>query len=463
MPACPPPRTESSRAGSRSRRGCGSGGCCSPGSSAAAVARAWRPGWCPGVELKGALAALLVAALRRDRQRDPAAAAGGAAAAVHARARLPARCCSPTPGRCCSPHELFAGRHPRRLLRRRAAGRARDGRREHRPADRARHQRRRRVLAARDAADRPAARQRSRRPTPPGSSSSRSTASRCRCCAARCSDGSAPAMASWIADRGYRLSEWETDLSSQTGASQAALLLGSNEDIPAFRWVEKEYGTADRVLRRRPTAPRSSARHSTGDGLLADGGASRGNLLSGDAEETILTVSRTDAEKRANPGYRAFLANGFNVTRALVLFFWEVGARADREHARAAPRRAPARPPRRRLPVHARGDVRDRARPRRVRRADRHDARPARRLRDVRELRRGRPPLRPGARRHARGAAQARPAVRAASSGRAGTRRGPTRSSCSPTTARPRAPPSCSATATGSRTSSSGRCRTRRA
>ena len=38
------------------------------------------------------------------------------------------------------------------------------------------------------------------------------------------------------------LSEWETDLSSQTGASQAGLLLGSNDDIPAFRWVEKESG-----------------------------------------------------------------------------------------------------------------------------------------------------------------------------------------------------------------------------
>ena len=65
-------------------------------------------------------------------------------------------------------------------------------------------------------------------------------------------------------------------------------------------------------------------RRSTGIGLLADGGASRGNLLSGEADEVILTVSRMEAEKQANPGYRAFLANGFNVTRALVLFVWEV-------------------------------------------------------------------------------------------------------------------------------------------
>ena len=43
----------------------------------------------------------------------------------------------------------------------------------------------------------------------------------------------------------------------------------------------------------------------------------------------ILTVSRMDAEKRANPGYRAFFANGFNVTRALVLFVWEVDPRVD--------------------------------------------------------------------------------------------------------------------------------------
>jgi uncharacterized membrane protein YvlD (DUF360 family) len=136
-------------------------------------------------------------------------------------------------------------------------------------------------------------------------------------------DGSAPFMASLISDHGHRLVAWETDLSSQTGASQAGILLGSNEDIPAFRWVEKETG-----LMMACSSPADCAeiesRRATGIGLLRAGGASRGNLLSGEAEETILTVSRAEAEKRANPGYRAFLANGFNVTRALVLFGWEV-------------------------------------------------------------------------------------------------------------------------------------------
>jgi uncharacterized membrane protein YvlD (DUF360 family) len=136
-------------------------------------------------------------------------------------------------------------------------------------------------------------------------------------------DGNAPNMARWVAEHSYVLTPWETDLSSQTGASQAGILLGSNEDIPAFRWVEKETETLMTC-----SAPADCAeierRHATGVGLLVDGGASRGNLLSGEADEVILTVSRMEEEKRANPGYRAFLANGDNVTRTLVLFVWEV-------------------------------------------------------------------------------------------------------------------------------------------
>jgi uncharacterized membrane protein YvlD (DUF360 family) len=136
-------------------------------------------------------------------------------------------------------------------------------------------------------------------------------------------DGNAPNMARWMADGTHALAAWEPDLSSQTGASQAGILLGSNEDISAFRWVEKETGTL-MTCSAPPDCAEIERRHSTGIGLLADGGASRGNLLSGEADHLILTVSRLEAEKTANPGYRAFLSNGFNVTRALVLFFWEV-------------------------------------------------------------------------------------------------------------------------------------------
>ena len=135
-------------------------------------------------------------------------------------------------------------------------------------------------------------------------------------------DGNAPNMARWARET-HGLVEWETDLSSQTGASQAGILLGSNEDISAFRWVEKETATM-MTCSAPPDCAEIERRRGTGIGLLVDGGASRGNLLSGEADEVILTVSRMEAEKKSNPGYRGFFANGDNATRTLVLFGWEV-------------------------------------------------------------------------------------------------------------------------------------------
>jgi uncharacterized membrane protein YvlD (DUF360 family) len=136
-------------------------------------------------------------------------------------------------------------------------------------------------------------------------------------------DGATPNMARWLESEGYELAEWETDLSSQTGASQAGILLGSNENIPAFRWVEKETGKVMSC-----SSPADCAaieqRLASGHGLLAGQGASRGNLFSGEADAAILTVSRMSAEKHDNPGYRSFLASGFNATRLLILFCWEV-------------------------------------------------------------------------------------------------------------------------------------------
>src|SRR6478735_6447384 len=192
-------------------------------------------------------------------------------------------------------------------------------------------------------------------------------------------DGNAPNMARWLAEGTHRLAEWETDLSSQTGASQAGILLGSNEDIAAFRWVEKETATM-MTCSAPPDCAEIERRRATGSGLLVDGGASRGNLLSGEAQDVILTVSRMDAEKESNAGYRAFLANGDNATRTVVLFVWEVIL----EWTAGL-----------------------RARPDRVRRAHRHDARATRCLRDVLELRRGGASRGPRAGRHTRGLAQA--------------------------------------------------------
>ena len=52
--------------------------------------------------------------------------------------------------------------------------------------------------------------------------------------------GMMPTIKSWIENNTHTLKQWETDLSSQTGASQAGILHGNNTDIVAYRWVEKE-------------------------------------------------------------------------------------------------------------------------------------------------------------------------------------------------------------------------------
>ena len=117
--------------------------------------------------------------------------------------------------------------------------------------------------------------------------------------------------------------------------------------------MEKETGTL-MTCSAPPDCAEIERRHATGIGLLRDGGASRGNLLSGEADHVILTVSRIEAEKESNPGYRAFFSNGFNVTRTLVLFGWEVILELVAAGAREAPRRAAARAPRVRLRAHAR-------------------------------------------------------------------------------------------------------------
>ena len=176
-------------------------------------------------------------------------------------------------------------------------------------------------------------------------------------------DGNAPNMARWLADGTHGIDRvGDRPLVADGRQPGRASCSARTTTSRAFRWVEKETG---RVMT--CSAPDDCAeieqRLATGIGLLTNGGASRGNLLSGEADEVILTVSRINAEKSANPGYRAFFANGYNVTRSLVLFGWEVILELTAARPGDAPRRAPARPPRRHLPVPARRDVRGRARP----------------------------------------------------------------------------------------------------
>src|SRR4051794_5159885 len=54
--------------------------------------------------------------------------------------------------------------------------------------------------------------------------------------------GKLPHLASWLERGSHRITRWEPDLSSQTGASQAGILLGNNEGVVAFRWWDRGKG-----------------------------------------------------------------------------------------------------------------------------------------------------------------------------------------------------------------------------
>jgi uncharacterized membrane protein YvlD (DUF360 family) len=137
-------------------------------------------------------------------------------------------------------------------------------------------------------------------------------------------EGHAPTMARWLDQGTHRVVPWECDLSSQTGASQAGLLLGSNEDMPAFRWYEKENGRT-MVSNHSKDAVEIERRHSDGGGLLAAGGASRGNMFSGDAPHCSATMSVLRDRKRSSAReYFAYFADPYGFTRTIALYLWDV-------------------------------------------------------------------------------------------------------------------------------------------
>ena len=114
--------------------------------------------------------------------------------------------------------------------------------------------------------------------------------------AAQLRAGNLPTLSRWVRSGSHRLMEWTAMLPSQTSASQAGLLLGSNDGIPAFRWYEKEHRRL-MVSNHGKDAEEIERRLSTGNGLLADGGASIDNMFSGDAPITRLTMSKVGTDQ----------------------------------------------------------------------------------------------------------------------------------------------------------------------
>ncbi|UUU36906.1 alkaline phosphatase family protein [Streptomyces sp. CA-210063] len=128
----------------------------------------------------------------------------------------------------------------------------------------------------------------------------------------------------------HRLTPWRTDWSSQTGASQLGILHGSNHDVPAFRWYEKD--RREVMVCNRPASAAELQRRAidrTGDGgLLTVDGASRGNLFSGGADQLALVLSiaaRRGRRNRSRAGYFAYFSDPANAVRTAMSFVADVG------------------------------------------------------------------------------------------------------------------------------------------
>ena len=137
-------------------------------------------------------------------------------------------------------------------------------------------------------------------------------------------EGYMPTLAQWLESGSHRLSAWETDLSSQTSASQAGILLGNNENIPAFRWWDR-----NRKQIVSSSSPQEVTRLeqelSSGNGLLIQDGASRGNMFSGDAPNVMMTASTlTDLSRFHAADFQAYFANPYNFSRTLLLTIWDI-------------------------------------------------------------------------------------------------------------------------------------------
>ena len=142
--------------------------------------------------------------------------------------------------------------------------------------------------------------------------------------------GTFPTLSRWVRSGSHDVVDWVALMPCTTPASQAGLLHGRIDKVPAFRWYEKgSAGEAGRLLvaNRPGDAAVIEQRLSDGRGLLAGGGVSIGNIFTGDATTSYLTVSDIGIKggmRAPDQGLTRFVASPFGLTRAIVLTIGEM-------------------------------------------------------------------------------------------------------------------------------------------
>lgn len=130
--------------------------------------------------------------------------------------------------------------------------------------------------------------------------------------------GMMPTLKHLLHNGSHQLLSFDCGLPSQTSACQAGIMYGNNANVPAFRWFDK-------TLNRMVVSNHVNDAHlinsmcRTGTGLLR-GGTSINNLINGDADKSLLTLStladtgRSDTEG-ALDDLASFWFNPYTFTR----------------------------------------------------------------------------------------------------------------------------------------------------
>ncbi len=137
--------------------------------------------------------------------------------------------------------------------------------------------------------------------------------------------GRVPVLGRLVRDGDATLHPWTAMLPPTTPASQAGILHGRNDGIAGFRWYEKS--SARLMVANHPEdAAEIVRRVSNGAGFLADDGASIGNLVTGDAPRSYLTMATITTGNSADGDrrLRGFFVTTVNYIRLLVLMAGEI-------------------------------------------------------------------------------------------------------------------------------------------
>lgn len=133
-------------------------------------------------------------------------------------------------------------------------------------------------------------------------------------------EGYMPTLKRWLDEGTHHILSWETEFTSQTCAMQSGILDGNNIDVPAYRWWDRHERRV--VVGGNPIETTViESRLTSGRGLLSNGGASRGNMFSGDASESLFTFSTMfDLTRGKGPGFYLYLVSPFLTARLVTRF-----------------------------------------------------------------------------------------------------------------------------------------------